>query len=226
MNNGYTIIPDSFLDLDLDLTEIAILSVIYGFSQDGDSTFKGSWRYLQSKAKCGRTKVFKSLLKLTDMGLIQKIDLDIHGVKFTEYKASAKCMGSAFGELVSPQSEHNNIDDNIDINNLSLNNKPSRFVKPTKEEIEAYCREKGYTHVNAEAFISHYDSNGWMVGKNKMSLWRSAVSGWEIREVEREQKIPSYNRPQAQPRKSVLQHNREVAERLFARRKEAMADEQ
>lgn len=225
MNNGYTIIPDSFLDLQLDLTEITILSVIYGFSQDGDSTFKGSWKYLARKAKCSRAKVFKALSKLMEEGLVEKIDLDVHGVKFAEYKVSPKEMGSLQERLGSLPQRPNNIEDNININ-PSIDKRPSRFVKPTKEEIEEYCREKGYTHVNAEAFISHYDSNGWMVGKNKMSLWRSAVSGWEIREVEREQKKPTYSRPQAQPRKSVLQHNQEVAQRLFQRMKEAQCDEQ
>lgn len=222
MNNGYTIIPDSFLDLELDLTEIAILSVIYGFSQDGDSTFKGSWRYLQNKAKCGRTKVFKSLLKLTDMGLIQKIDLDIHGVKFTEYKASAKCMGSAFGELVSPQSEHNNIEDNIDISYRDIDKKSrAKFVKPSIEEVAVYCQQRG-NGIDAEEFVSHYNANGWMVGKTPMKDWRAAVITWEKKRAG----TPINSRPQSQQRKSVLQHNREVAERLFARRKEAMADEQ
>lgn len=60
--------------------------------------------------------------------------------------------------------------------------KRKRFVKPTAEEILGYCAEKGYTHVDVDAFIAHYESVGWRVGKNPMVSWRAAVTGWETRE--------------------------------------------
>ena len=57
--------------------------------------------------------------------------------------------------------------------------KSTRFVKPTEQEVSEYCREKGYTKVNAADFIDYYESNGWMVGKNKMKDWKRTVSRWE-----------------------------------------------
>lgn len=60
--------------------------------------------------------------------------------------------------------------------------KRKRFVKPTAEEILGYCAEKGYTHVDVDAFLAHYESVGWRVGKNPMVSWRAAVTGWETRE--------------------------------------------
>lgn len=57
-----------------------------------------------------------------------------------------------------------------------------RFVKPTADEVTAYCAEKGYTHVDVEAFMAHYEAVGWRVGKNPMKNWRAAVTGWELRE--------------------------------------------
>ena len=69
-----------------------------------------------------------------------------------------------------------------------------RFVKPSADEIAAYCVEKGYTHVDTVAFLAHYDSVGWKVGKNPMVSWRAAVTGWETREKTREKK----NAPQTQ----------------------------
>ena len=30
-----------------------------------------------------------------------------------------------------------------------------------------------------EQFMDHYESNGWMVGKNKMKDWQAAVRTWE-----------------------------------------------
>ena len=51
------------------------------------------------------------------------------------------------------------------------------FVPPTVGDIEVYCANKGLV-VDAEAFVDFYTSKGWMVGKNKMTDWPSAVRNW------------------------------------------------
>ena len=53
-----------------------------------------------------------------------------------------------------------------------------RFTPPTKEEVNFYCEEKGLFYVDAEDFINFYESKDWMIGKNKMSKWKAAVSRW------------------------------------------------
>ena len=55
--------------------------------------------------------------------------------------------------------------------------KTIRFSPPTVSEVQSYCQEKGYT-VDADRFVSFYESKGWYVGKNKMKDWKSAVRGW------------------------------------------------
>ena len=59
-----------------------------------------------------------------------------------------------------------------------INNKRKRFIPPTIDEVKAYCEERHNT-VDAEKFIDYYESNGWMVGKNKMKDWKAAVRTWE-----------------------------------------------
>ena len=61
--------------------------------------------------------------------------------------------------------------------------KPKRknFVKPTVEEIAAYCKEKKYT-VNAQQFFNYYESNGWKIGRNAMKSWQAAVQNWNTRD--------------------------------------------
>ena len=54
----------------------------------------------------------------------------------------------------------------------------TRFVPPTLDEVIAYCQERGNS-VDAERFVSFYESNGWKVGKNPMKDWRAAVRTWE-----------------------------------------------
>ena len=53
-----------------------------------------------------------------------------------------------------------------------------RFVKPTVEEVEAYCLERGNS-VDARTFWDFYESKGWMIGRNPMKDWRAAVRTWE-----------------------------------------------
>jgi hypothetical protein len=59
--------------------------------------------------------------------------------------------------------------------------KAKRFSPPTREDVEAYCRERK-NNVNADRFIDFYASKGWMVGKNPMKDWKAAVRTWEQRE--------------------------------------------
>lgn len=53
-----------------------------------------------------------------------------------------------------------------------------RFVKPTIDEVDAYCRQRG-NNIDAEAFWSFYESKGWVVGKSPMKDWKRAVITWE-----------------------------------------------
>lgn len=64
-----------------------------------------------------------------------------------------------------------------------IQEKPKRknFVKPTVEEIAAYCKEKNY-NINAHQFFNYYESNGWKIGRNAMKSWQAAVQNWNIRD--------------------------------------------
>lgn len=53
----------------------------------------------------------------------------------------------------------------------------TRFIKPTVEEIAAYCKEKGY-RIDAQYFWNHYESVGWMRGKTKMKSWKMTLATW------------------------------------------------
>ena len=63
-------------------------------------------------------------------------------------------------------------------NNMLDNNARTRFTPPTLDDVIAYCQERGNS-VDAERFVSFYESNGWKVGKNPMKDWRAAVRTWE-----------------------------------------------
>ena len=42
----------------------------------------------------------------------------------------------------------------------------------------SYCKERN-NGIDAEAFVAFYESKGWLIGKNPMKNWKSAVITWE-----------------------------------------------
>lgn len=208
--NGYTNIPDWMLSFDLDVYETIILAVIYGFSQDGDSTFSGSQNYLARKAKCSRSKVARTLPKLVSIGLVEKLDRDVRGVRMCEYKVcptATGCISQTQGGCVC--GTHKNIDkENIDINTLS-NKGGKNFQKPTLEEIRSYCIERN-NDVDPDRFFNFYESKGWKIGKDPMKDWKASVRTWEGRE----KKVAPKKRGTVRT-ESVLEHNLRVMDELF-----------
>lgn len=57
----------------------------------------------------------------------------------------------------------------------------NKFIKPTIEEIQAYCDER-QNGINAIALYNFYESKDWFVGKNKMKDWKACVRTWEQRD--------------------------------------------
>ena len=55
--------------------------------------------------------------------------------------------------------------------------KRQNFVKPTKQQIEEYCRELNVTF-DADKFIDYYESKGWYVGKSPMKDWKATLRNW------------------------------------------------
>ena len=68
--------------------------------------------------------------------------------------------------------------DSIGEDRLGKNNKNSRFVPPTVEEVATYCRERNNA-VDAENFVDFYTAKGWKIGKDTMKDWKAAVRTWE-----------------------------------------------
>ena len=118
------------------------------------------------------------------------------GIKKAENLANAtKCYQVLPNATKSKQNlanvaDNDNESDNDNVNDIDIKKnkgKTSRFTPPTLQEVENYIKEKGYS-VDAEAFIAFYDSNGWLVGKNKMKSWKSAVTTWAKREEKQPQR--------------------------------------
>lgn len=229
--NGYTNIPDWMLALELDVYETIILAVIYGFSQDGESTYKGTQQYLADKAKCSKRKVANVLVNLVDMRLIQKIDVDIRGIHLCEYKVTDTCMmfkGVAPHAIrgiaqdaggVAPHTT-NNID--INISPMEINNKGKRFdfkkslidigVAPEVAEDWMHVRKTKRAANTETAFnrIVHEIQKSGMSANECITIavsrsWQGFQADW----------VANQQRQRPQAKVSVLDNNRMVAEQLM-----------
>jgi hypothetical protein len=58
--------------------------------------------------------------------------------------------------------------------------KAEKFIKPTLEEIKAYCDERK-NNVDPSAFFDYYEKGGWVYGKAKTPVkdWKACVRTWE-----------------------------------------------
>ena len=68
--------------------------------------------------------------------------------------------------------------ENENENENTIKEKKVLFQKPSIEEIKTYMIEIGMTDVS-EKWFDYYESNGWLVGKNKMKNWKAAVRTWK-----------------------------------------------
>ena len=66
--------------------------------------------------------------------------------------------------------------------------KKKNFIPPSVEEVKEYLLSVG-SKVDAEAFVAFYESKDWMIGKNKMKNWKSAIVTWEKRNGLKREKV-------------------------------------
>jgi hypothetical protein len=75
-------------------------------------------------------------------------------------------------------SDSDSVNDNV--------NKRKRkvFIKPSIEDIK-----NEFPTFNPESFYNYYESNGWMVGKNKMANWNAAVKNWIAKDYNQQTQV-------------------------------------
>jgi hypothetical protein len=70
--------------------------------------------------------------------------------------------------------------------NVIKEKKVSVFKKPTIEDVKTYMKEQGMNDIS-ERWMSHYESNGWLVCKNKMKDWKASVRTWKLNNLQTEE---------------------------------------
>lgn len=153
-------------ELGLKNTDLLVYACIYGFSQDGDSCFKGSLKYLEELCQTTKSTVIKSLKNLVEKGLIEKKEVKIaDNLKVCEYRITelgryknyTGCIENTQGGI---EIIHNNIDiykDNITNIINYINNVLGSNFRPSGEN-EKLIRarlEEGYTEDDFKKVIDN-----------------------------------------------------------------------
>ena len=97
--------------------------------------------------------------------------------KYSESRANNRKKKEDMKNICNSYEEHME-NENENLNNLKDNSITTRFVKPTLDELREYMESIGMNDVSHK-FFDFYESKGWMIGKNKMRDWKSAVRTWK-----------------------------------------------
>ncbi len=133
--------------------ELVCYALIYGFSQDGQSKYSGSSSYIAEWLKITKHAAREVLKKLVNKGLLVKHDKTVNGVKLCDY--TAVIPGGSNNDVVGQKDTggwvenvpgvgqkhtgggsktypHNNIDNNLYINNNKLHT-ADKAAEPEQE---------------------------------------------------------------------------------------------
>lgn len=185
-NENYTIISNVILrDSRITLKSKGLMALVMSLPPNWDFTIRG----LISIVREGRDAIYASIKELRQYGYCDVIVCrdergKLLGNDYVFYEEPQLAEGNDSPYTEKPYTENPDTDNPTQINkeeNNNLNNnttrKERRFVKPSVEEIDAYCKEKGY-NLDSEHFWNYYESKGWVVGKSPMKSWKAAVATW------------------------------------------------
>lgn len=172
-DNYIVIQGTSIVNLHLSGNELICYSLIQGFCQDGESTFKGSLNYIASALNITKQNAKAVIDRLCKKGLVNKVDKYINGVKFCEYSVN----NNPVAETITPYCRNNNggvaetatggvaetATNNTIINNIFDNNKDNNKQEKIKNKKETTFRDSEvFQMVNGDDYsklIEHFAKN-------------------------------------------------------------------
>ena len=203
-DTNYVVIPAWAINhLEMTPTELIIYSVIYGFSQDGESEFKGSAGYLCDITRTSRQTVMNCLKSLVEKKYIKKIEHFENGVSLPRYvdmvsknftggcqisvhhNTSTDTSSSSKEVKENPQSKCGKAHGDDTTKNLSSDNHDSTSKKgaksiehPTLEQCITYAKSLQMV-VDPYKFHRYFESMGWVDSRGRqVKNWRLKMKTW------------------------------------------------
>lgn len=137
-DNYYQVSGWMILDLGLSGINLSIYAIVYGFSQDGQSWFTGSYKYLTQWTGKSKPTVIKSVNSLVEDGFIIKESMQRNNITFNRYKVDLEVVKKLYHH------EKNNTGGSKEIivggsketlpNNNTLDNKEDNNISPERKK--------------------------------------------------------------------------------------------
>ena len=155
------------------LNELLAIALVYGFSQDGESQFKGSISYIADHLMCDKSTAIRVMKKLEERGLVEKTQKEINGVKFNRYIVPEGVVAKYHYQLQnatggSCKMQHNN-----------TNNKTSNII--IVEDAHTHTREKSDFDLALEWICDNGDGLQLMLYRNNLIF--GATPADEMKEI-------------------------------------------
>ena len=163
--------------------ELTALSNDKGYCWAGNDYFAGLY-------EVSKTSVSKWVSALRDAGYIQ-IQLEYaEGTKQILHRyirivndPIEEKLNTSIRKVKDPIEEKLIVNTTVNTTSNNTMNK-GRFTPPTLTEVIDQCNFSG-AGIDPQGFIDFYESKGWMIGKNKMKCWKSAMRTWARKDKER-----------------------------------------
>ena len=194
-------------DRSLSWNEKILLMEIDSFTSKGHDCYISN-EYIADLLGVTERSASRLLSHLLESGLIRVVKFDGRK-RYVEstisFQAEWTQMSMQGGQSV-PHTYNNEY-----INKERDNKGRTHFQKPSVSEVAEFCRERN-NGIDPEEFVAFYESKGWMVGRNPMKDWKSAVITWE-KAKKRQKEIAPRKREKRQ--ESVFEHNLKVMDQMF-----------
>lgn len=183
-------------DENLKGNDLILYALIYGFTQDCETEYYASLKYMSEALHLTKRGVQKILQRLVDMGYLEAEEREIWGAKRTRYRAIVKDVYASSrgvnkvrggGEQSSWGDEQSSPNNNSNIYNIYNNKKKTKVEK--EQEFADKCKpyRAKYGDAMVDKFIYY-----WTEGENKMRWEKQDVfevgrrlATWAQRDAER-----------------------------------------
>lgn len=180
----YTVMSNThFKEKEMSLKAKGLLSLMLSLPDNWDYSIAG----LVSLSKDGKDSVMNALAELEEFGYLARTRMTDKQGRFAGYEydifenpqAEKPCAENPNTENPQQLNTKKSSTKKSSTKKIESERKRKRFVPPTLEEIEAYCRERK-NNVNAKKFYDYFTASDWVDSKGKKVIsWKQKIITWE-----------------------------------------------
>lgn len=164
-------------ELKLKGNDLIVYAIIYGFSQDGETEFRGSLKYLMRSTNTTKPTVIKTLQWLASKDYIIKTSLLINKVKFNTYKINEQVVNNILegSKENSSIGSKETLPNNTIINTLA--NKKEKFKSSLIEFKDKYDRNmlndfySYWTELSKNGKKMRFEGQQFFDVKRRLATW-------------------------------------------------------